>query len=28
MAAIGFKLNLIGVTVLSVIAYTLWRLML
>lgn len=28
MATIGFKLNLIGVTVLSVIAFTLWRLML
>jgi sodium-dependent dicarboxylate transporter 2/3/5 len=28
MAAIGFKLNLIGVTVLSIIAYTLWRVML
>ncbi|MDD3592465.1 MAG: SLC13 family permease [Sulfurovum sp.] len=28
MAAIGFKLNLIGVTVLSIIAYTIWRVML
>ncbi|MFT7880291.1 MAG: SLC13 family permease [Sulfurimonas sp.] len=28
MASIGFKLNLIGVTVLSIIAYTLWRVML
>ncbi|MDD3499892.1 MAG: SLC13 family permease [Sulfurovum sp.] len=28
MATIGFKLNLIGVTVLSLIAYTLWRVML
>lgn len=28
MASIGFKLNLIGVTVLSIIAYTLWRVIL
>ncbi|WP_318532966.1 SLC13 family permease [Sulfurovum mangrovi] len=28
MAGIGLKLNLIGVTVLSVIAYTIWRLLL
>lgn len=28
MAGIGLKLNLIGVTVLSIIAYTLWRVML
>lgn len=28
MASIGLKLNLIGVTVLSIIAYTLWRVML
>ena len=28
MAAIGFKLNLIGAMVLSLIAYTLWRVLL